>query len=167
MGGAALSGALCLGLLWRLWAGADGSCSERCCQGRDAACVSSGWREDGGYGSCYCDGGCRRTRDCCHDHSQACPGKCRGPAPSRAPGGITPRVAVSGLLVAAGAPLAGSSPGCAAASSGCKGHVGSCCQQPRGEGTARSRQVLDEEALKTCCRAAHAACWSGLWVSSA
>ncbi|XP_021242081.1 LOW QUALITY PROTEIN: somatomedin-B and thrombospondin type-1 domain-containing protein [Numida meleagris] len=73
MGGAALSGALCLGLLWRLWAGAGGSCSERCCQGRDAACVSSGWREDGGYGSCYCDGGCRRTRDCCHDHGQACP----------------------------------------------------------------------------------------------
>ncbi|OXB78742.1 UNVERIFIED_CONTAM: hypothetical protein H355_010675 [Colinus virginianus] len=75
MGGAALSGALCLGLLWRLWAGAGGSCSERCCQGRDAACVSSGWREDGGYGRCYCDGGCRSTRDCCHDHGQACPAR--------------------------------------------------------------------------------------------
>ncbi|XP_032298651.1 somatomedin-B and thrombospondin type-1 domain-containing protein isoform X1 [Coturnix japonica] len=73
MGFAFLSGALCLGLLCRLLSEADGSCSERCCQGRDAACVSSGWREDGGYGTCYCDGECRRTRDCCHDHGHACP----------------------------------------------------------------------------------------------
>ena len=105
MGAVALSGALCLGLLWRLWAGAGGSCSERCCQGRDAACVSSGWREDGGYGTCYCDGGCRRTRDCCHDHGHACPGQCRGAAPSRAPGGITPRMAVSGLPGRSSLPL--------------------------------------------------------------
>lgn len=78
MGGAALSGALWLGLLWAgAGTGAGGGCSERCCEGRDAACVSSGWREDGGYGSCYCDGGCRRAGDCCHDHGQACPGRCR------------------------------------------------------------------------------------------
>uniref|UniRef100_A0A8B9BV23 Somatomedin B and thrombospondin type 1 domain containing n=1 Tax=Anser brachyrhynchus TaxID=132585 RepID=A0A8B9BV23_9AVES len=74
MGGAALSGALWLGLLWAgAGTGAGGGCSERCCEGRDAACVSSGWREDGGYGSCYCDGGCRRAGDCCHDHGQVCP----------------------------------------------------------------------------------------------
>ncbi|NXD72838.1 SBSPO protein, partial [Eolophus roseicapillus] len=50
-----------------------GSCSGRCCEGRNAACVGEGWREGGGYGTCYCDGGCRRTGDCCHDHGQACP----------------------------------------------------------------------------------------------
>lgn len=83
MGGAALSGALWLGLLWAgAGTGAGGGCSERCCEGRDAACVSSGWREDGGYGSCYCDGGCRRAGDCCHDHGQACPGRC-GPRGGR------------------------------------------------------------------------------------
>ncbi|KAM6103134.1 LOW QUALITY PROTEIN: somatomedin-B and thrombospondin type-1 domain-containing protein [Theristicus caerulescens] len=72
MGGAALSGALWLGLLWA-GSGAGGSCLGKCCEGRDAACVGEGWREGGGYGTCYCDGGCRRAGDCCHDHGQACP----------------------------------------------------------------------------------------------
>ncbi|XP_025970990.1 somatomedin-B and thrombospondin type-1 domain-containing protein [Dromaius novaehollandiae] len=79
MGGAALAGALWLGLLWRLWAetgaetGAGCSAAGKCCEGRDAACVGRGWRADGGYGTCFCDEGCRRAGDCCHDHGQACP----------------------------------------------------------------------------------------------
>lgn len=84
MGGAALSGALWLGLLWA-GSGAGGSCSGRCCEGRDAACVGEGWREGGGYGTCYCDGGCRRAGDCCHDHGQACPGRCVRPPPRLVP----------------------------------------------------------------------------------
>lgn len=84
MGGAALSGALWLGLLWA-GSGAGGSCSGKCCEGRDAACVGEGWREGGGYGTCYCDGGCRRAGDCCHDHGQACPGRCVRPPPRLVP----------------------------------------------------------------------------------
>ncbi|KAL2308294.1 hypothetical protein Nmel_001307 [Mimus melanotis] len=72
MGSTALSGALWLGLLWA-GSGVGGSCQGKCCQGRDASCVGEGWREGGGYGTCYCDEGCRRAGDCCHDHGQACP----------------------------------------------------------------------------------------------
>lgn len=83
MGGTALSGALWLGLLWA-GSGAGGSCQGKCCQGRDAACVGEGWREGGGYGTCYCDESCRRAGDCCHDHGQACPGRCGRRRPWRA-----------------------------------------------------------------------------------
>lgn len=89
MGGAALSGALWLGLLWA-GSGAAGSCSGKCCEGRDAACVGEGWRDRGGYGTCYCDGGCRRVGDCCHDHGQACPGRCIRPGAGRVGLGCSP-----------------------------------------------------------------------------
>uniref|UniRef100_A0A8C7A7I8 Somatomedin B and thrombospondin type 1 domain containing n=1 Tax=Nothoprocta perdicaria TaxID=30464 RepID=A0A8C7A7I8_NOTPE len=44
-----------------------------CCPGRDATCAGRGWRADGAFGTCFCDEGCRRAGDCCHDHGHACP----------------------------------------------------------------------------------------------
>lgn len=46
-----------------------------CCTGRDASCVSRGWRSDRSFGTCYCDQACVSTLDCCHDYGTACPGK--------------------------------------------------------------------------------------------
>ncbi|MBN3299861.1 SBSPO protein, partial [Amia calva] len=47
--------------------------SGLCCSGRDALCVSQGWRPDRSHGTCYCDQACTATLDCCHDYQQACP----------------------------------------------------------------------------------------------
>ncbi|XP_030634279.1 somatomedin-B and thrombospondin type-1 domain-containing protein [Chanos chanos] len=44
-----------------------------CCSGRNRSCVSTGWRTDRSYGTCYCDQTCLLTLDCCHDYDLACP----------------------------------------------------------------------------------------------
>ena len=55
----------------------EGGCSGKCCQGTDLTCVTTDWRMDRVYGTCYCDEGCIRTKDCCFDYSTECPGKRR------------------------------------------------------------------------------------------
>ncbi|KAI3369398.1 hypothetical protein L3Q82_007632 [Scortum barcoo] len=45
-----------------------------CCTGRDPTCISTGWRSDRSYGTCYCDQACVSMLDCCHDYETACPG---------------------------------------------------------------------------------------------
>ncbi|KAM8823869.1 somatomedin-B and thrombospondin type-1 domain-containing protein [Spinachia spinachia] len=52
---------------------ASGGCSGQCCRGRDLSCLTTGWRMDRTYGTCYCDEGCARTRDCCFDYFTECP----------------------------------------------------------------------------------------------
>lgn len=52
---------------------ADGGCSGKCCQGTDLTCVTTDWRMDRVYGTCYCDEGCVRTKDCCFDYPTECP----------------------------------------------------------------------------------------------
>nr|XP_005992107.1 PREDICTED: somatomedin-B and thrombospondin type-1 domain-containing protein-like [Latimeria chalumnae] len=44
-----------------------------CCTSRNHTCVSTGWRADRSYGTCYCDQACSKALDCCHDYSEACP----------------------------------------------------------------------------------------------
>ncbi|XP_067108370.1 somatomedin-B and thrombospondin type-1 domain-containing protein [Osmerus mordax] len=51
----------------------EGGCSGKCCQGTDLTCVTTDWRMDRVYGTCYCDEGCIRTKDCCFDYSTECP----------------------------------------------------------------------------------------------
>ncbi|XP_061569501.1 somatomedin-B and thrombospondin type-1 domain-containing protein [Cololabis saira] len=50
-----------------------GGCSGKCCRSRDLSCSSTGWRMDRVYGTCYCDEGCVRTKDCCFDYYTECP----------------------------------------------------------------------------------------------
>ncbi|XP_034562622.1 somatomedin-B and thrombospondin type-1 domain-containing protein [Notolabrus celidotus] len=50
-----------------------GGCSGKCCRGRDLSCMTTDWRMDRVYGTCYCDEGCVRTKDCCFDHFTECP----------------------------------------------------------------------------------------------
>ncbi|XP_054639659.1 somatomedin-B and thrombospondin type-1 domain-containing protein [Dunckerocampus dactyliophorus] len=47
--------------------------AHTCCAGRNASCVSKGWRSDRSFGTCYCDQACVGTVDCCHDYHTACP----------------------------------------------------------------------------------------------
>uniref|UniRef100_A0A8D0HR51 SMB domain-containing protein n=1 Tax=Sphenodon punctatus TaxID=8508 RepID=A0A8D0HR51_SPHPU len=71
-----LLGPLVAGLLLLLPVpGTEAGCVTlgRCCEGRDMACFSTGWRPDRSHGTCYCDQACPYTLDCCHDYLQACP----------------------------------------------------------------------------------------------
>ncbi|KAG5268612.1 hypothetical protein AALO_G00214460 [Alosa alosa] len=52
---------------------AEGGCSGKCCQGTDLTCTTTDWRMDRVYGTCYCDEGCQRTKDCCFDYTKECP----------------------------------------------------------------------------------------------
>ncbi|XP_026036595.1 somatomedin-B and thrombospondin type-1 domain-containing protein [Astatotilapia calliptera] len=51
----------------------SGGCSGRCCRGRDTNCLTTDWRMDRAHGTCYCDEGCVRTKDCCFDYFTECP----------------------------------------------------------------------------------------------
>ncbi|KAM6979781.1 somatomedin-B and thrombospondin type-1 domain-containing protein [Aplochiton taeniatus] len=64
-----------VGILIVLVAPCESGCKEtgRCCNGRNATCVSKGWRTDRSYGVCYCDQACVSSLDCCHDYELACP----------------------------------------------------------------------------------------------
>uniref|UniRef100_A0A8D0HG56 Somatomedin B and thrombospondin type 1 domain containing n=1 Tax=Sphenodon punctatus TaxID=8508 RepID=A0A8D0HG56_SPHPU len=77
MGARAFPSSLWLVLLGlgRLWPRAEAGCADggRCCPGKDPSCISTGWRLDRGYGTCYCDEACKLTGDCCYDYSQTCP----------------------------------------------------------------------------------------------
>ncbi|CAB1350011.1 unnamed protein product [Coregonus sp. 'balchen'] len=53
----------------------EGGCAGKCCRGSDITCVTADWRMDRVYGTCYCDEGCLRTKDCCYDYPTACPGQ--------------------------------------------------------------------------------------------
>uniref|UniRef100_A0A665VMU7 Somatomedin B and thrombospondin type 1 domain containing n=2 Tax=Echeneis naucrates TaxID=173247 RepID=A0A665VMU7_ECHNA len=53
----------------------SGGCSGKCCQSRDLSCVTTDYRMDRVHGTCYCDKGCTRTRDCCFDYVTECPGQ--------------------------------------------------------------------------------------------
>uniref|UniRef100_A0A8C6UVV1 Si:dkey-7k24.5 n=1 Tax=Neogobius melanostomus TaxID=47308 RepID=A0A8C6UVV1_9GOBI len=44
-----------------------------CCNGRDPACVTKGWKLDRTFGTCFCDQACVSTQDCCDDYQTACP----------------------------------------------------------------------------------------------
>uniref|UniRef100_A0A3Q3VQG6 SMB domain-containing protein n=1 Tax=Mola mola TaxID=94237 RepID=A0A3Q3VQG6_MOLML len=50
-------------------------CSGKCCRGRDMSCSTTDWRMDRLFGTCYCDEGCVRTKDCCFDYFTECPGE--------------------------------------------------------------------------------------------
>uniref|UniRef100_A0A672JIJ2 Somatomedin B and thrombospondin type 1 domain containing n=1 Tax=Salarias fasciatus TaxID=181472 RepID=A0A672JIJ2_SALFA len=50
-------------------------CSGKCCRGRDLSCLTTGWRLDRVYGTCYCDEDCTGARDCCFDYSTECPAR--------------------------------------------------------------------------------------------
>uniref|UniRef100_A0A3Q0QNY9 Somatomedin B and thrombospondin type 1 domain containing n=1 Tax=Amphilophus citrinellus TaxID=61819 RepID=A0A3Q0QNY9_AMPCI len=54
----------------------NGGCSGKCCRGRDMSCLTTDWRMDRVYGTCYCDEGCVRTKDCCFDYFTECPRDC-------------------------------------------------------------------------------------------
>ncbi|KAL1006302.1 hypothetical protein UPYG_G00070520 [Umbra pygmaea] len=51
----------------------EAGCAGQCCRGTDNSCVTTDWRMDRVYGTCYCDEGCVRTMDCCHDYPTQCP----------------------------------------------------------------------------------------------
>ncbi|XP_033988170.1 somatomedin-B and thrombospondin type-1 domain-containing protein [Trematomus bernacchii] len=51
----------------------SGGCSGKCCRGRDLSCVTTDWRMDRVYGTCFCDKSCDKTRDCCFDYFTECP----------------------------------------------------------------------------------------------
>ncbi|KAK1884734.1 Somatomedin-B and thrombospondin type-1 domain containing protein [Dissostichus eleginoides] len=51
----------------------SGGCSGKCCRGRDLSCVTTDWRMDRVYGTCFCDKDCDKTRDCCFDYFTECP----------------------------------------------------------------------------------------------
>lgn len=53
----------------------SGGCAGKCCRGRDMSCFATNWRMDRVYGTCYCDEGCVRTKDCCMDYFTLCPGE--------------------------------------------------------------------------------------------
>ena len=53
----------------------SGGCSGKCCRSRDLSCLTTDWRMDRVYGTCYCDKGCVRTKDCCFDYFTECPGE--------------------------------------------------------------------------------------------
>ncbi|XP_046882427.1 somatomedin-B and thrombospondin type-1 domain-containing protein [Hypomesus transpacificus] len=65
----------CVCLLVFLVTTTEAGCQDagKCCTGRDPSCVSTGWRADRSYGTCYCDQACVSTLDCCHDYELACP----------------------------------------------------------------------------------------------
>ncbi len=67
---------VCLGVSLFLVGPCHSGCRETglCCTGRDPSCISTGWRSDRSYGTCYCDQACVSTLDCCHDYETACPG---------------------------------------------------------------------------------------------
>ncbi|CAG5895900.1 unnamed protein product [Menidia menidia] len=50
-----------------------GGCAGKCCRGRDLSCSATDWRMDRVYGTCYCDEGCVKTKDCCFDYFTECP----------------------------------------------------------------------------------------------
>lgn len=52
---------------------AYGGCAGKCCRGRDRRCVTTDWRMDRVYGTCYCDESCGVSRDCCFDYFTECP----------------------------------------------------------------------------------------------
>uniref|UniRef100_A0A668A3I2 Somatomedin B and thrombospondin type 1 domain containing n=1 Tax=Myripristis murdjan TaxID=586833 RepID=A0A668A3I2_9TELE len=52
---------------------ACGGCAGKCCRGKDSSCVTTDWRMDRVYGTCYCDELCVRTKDCCFDYFTECP----------------------------------------------------------------------------------------------
>lgn len=54
---------------------ASGGCAGKCCRSRDLSCLTTDWRMDRVYGTCYCDMGCIRTKDCCFDYFTECPGE--------------------------------------------------------------------------------------------
>ncbi|XP_035475749.2 somatomedin-B and thrombospondin type-1 domain-containing protein isoform X2 [Scophthalmus maximus] len=51
----------------------SGGCAGKCCRGRDLSCSATDWRMDRVFGTCFCDEGCVRTKDCCFDYFTACP----------------------------------------------------------------------------------------------
>ncbi|XP_026148185.1 somatomedin-B and thrombospondin type-1 domain-containing protein [Mastacembelus armatus] len=51
----------------------SGGCLGKCCKARDLSCLTTDWRMDRVYGTCYCDEGCVRTKDCCFDYFTVCP----------------------------------------------------------------------------------------------
>ncbi|XP_029004878.1 somatomedin-B and thrombospondin type-1 domain-containing protein [Betta splendens] len=51
----------------------SGGCLGKCCRGRDLGCFTTDWRMDRVYGTCFCDEGCVRTKDCCFDFFTTCP----------------------------------------------------------------------------------------------
>uniref|UniRef100_A0A8C9Z5H5 Somatomedin B and thrombospondin type 1 domain containing n=1 Tax=Sander lucioperca TaxID=283035 RepID=A0A8C9Z5H5_SANLU len=67
------------GLLWQstVLSGLNhlvsGGCAGKCCRSRDLSCLNTDWRMDRVYGTCYCDMGCVRTKDCCFDYFTECP----------------------------------------------------------------------------------------------
>ncbi|XP_068613557.1 somatomedin-B and thrombospondin type-1 domain-containing protein-like [Brachionichthys hirsutus] len=54
---------------------AFGGCSGKCCRGRNLDCTTTDWRMDRVYGTCFCDEGCIRTKDCCFDYYKECPAR--------------------------------------------------------------------------------------------
>ncbi|KAF7662940.1 hypothetical protein LDENG_00223550 [Lucifuga dentata] len=66
---------LCVGVSLFLVGPGESSCRDMglCCTGRDPSCISTGWRSDRSYGTCFCDQACVLTLDCCHDYNTACP----------------------------------------------------------------------------------------------
>ncbi|XP_033627676.1 somatomedin-B and thrombospondin type-1 domain-containing protein-like [Asterias rubens] len=46
-----------------------------CCQGKDINCVTEGYRVNSAYyhDTCFCDGACADSSDCCSDYESACP----------------------------------------------------------------------------------------------
>lgn len=68
------SALLVVAALFGMYQFAEAGCSGRCCQGRDFTCVTTDWRMDRVYGTCYCDERCLKTKDCCFDYQTECPG---------------------------------------------------------------------------------------------
>ncbi|KAJ0022960.1 hypothetical protein NQD34_015094 [Periophthalmus magnuspinnatus] len=60
-------------VLYSLGQSAFGGCAGKCCRGRDMNCLTTDWRMDRVYGTCYCDESCGQTRDCCFDYFTECP----------------------------------------------------------------------------------------------
>ncbi|XP_033856925.2 somatomedin-B and thrombospondin type-1 domain-containing protein isoform X2 [Acipenser ruthenus] len=75
MSGIAVKGGCLVLLAALLWLSnlAEGGCSGKCCKGRDPTCSSTDWRMDRVFGTCFCDGTCKHTGDCCYDYTQECP----------------------------------------------------------------------------------------------
>uniref|UniRef100_A0A671NBC7 Somatomedin-B and thrombospondin type-1 domain-containing protein-like n=1 Tax=Sinocyclocheilus anshuiensis TaxID=1608454 RepID=A0A671NBC7_9TELE len=68
------SAVLVVAALFGMYQFAEGGCSGgRCCQGTDFTCVTTDWRMDRVYGTCYCDERCLKTKDCCFDYPTECP----------------------------------------------------------------------------------------------
>lgn len=75
MSGIAVKGGCLVLLAALLWLSnlAEGGCSGKCCKGRDPTCSSTDWRMDRVFGTCFCDGTCKHTGDCCYGYTQECP----------------------------------------------------------------------------------------------